>query len=291
MEMIDGVGWRRVVAVTLRLLLALVFAVSSVAKFMAIDDFELYIYSYGFFSLNFSFVVARLCIAAEFILALLLATGWWLRWVRLAALLLLVAFSCFLCYALLAGRSDSCQCFGRMADLDPAQSLLKNAVLILMALGVKESKSQRVKKSKSVVAVVVGIAVVVAVFCVSVPDNWAFGDDEGAYNKTVLDASLSADGALYDYSHGHQLVAFVTPGCPYCRMTREKIGSMTRRHQLDTAYIHFVEPQDLPSGLFLDITYGQRPFVFLLDEGEVVVTYHYRNINEKRISSFLPVGK
>ena len=286
---------RRWWPVVLRLLLSVVFAVSSVAKFVAIDDFELYIYSYGFFSLNFSFLVVRICIAAELILALLLASGWWLRRVRIAALLLLVAFSCFLCYALLAGRSDSCQCFGRMMDLNPAQSLLKNAVMIVAVLLAGSSGSSGGSggsgKKRIILAGAVAVAVAVAVFCISVPDNWAFGDDEGRYNKSAFESALASDGPLSAYAEEHQLVAFVTPGCPYCRMTREKIGSMIQRHQLDTSYIHFIEPQDLPSGLFLDITYGQRPFVFLLDNGQVVTTYHYRNINEKKISSFLPVGK
>ena len=38
---------------------------------------------------------------------------------------------------------------------------------------------------------------------------------------------------------------------------------------------------------FLKITYGQRPMVFLLDDGEVEATFHYRNIDELRIDSFL----
>ena len=69
-----------IVALVLRVLLAAVFIVSAVAKLFAIDDFELYIFSYGFFSLNVSYLVARLCIAAEFLVGLFLALGWWARW-------------------------------------------------------------------------------------------------------------------------------------------------------------------------------------------------------------------
>jgi hypothetical protein len=38
---------------------------------------------------------------------------------------------------------------------------------------------------------------------------------------------------------------------------------------------------------FLRITYGQRPFIVLMDAGEVKITYHYRNISERQITKFL----
>ena len=124
----------RIGGVTLRVLLALLFVLSAVAKLFAIDDFELYVFSYGLLPLDLCFIIARLCIGAELALALLIAVGRWRRWVNLAALLILVAFSLFLCYAMIVGRTDSCQCFGRLADMPPAVSLLKNAVLIALVL-------------------------------------------------------------------------------------------------------------------------------------------------------------
>ena len=38
---------------------------------------------------------------------------------------------------------------------------------------------------------------------------------------------------------------------------------------------------------FALITYGQRPIVFLMEDGEVKTTYHYRNIDEEQIVDFL----
>lgn len=280
-----------IVALVLRVLLAAVFIVSAVAKLFAIDDFELYIFSYGFFSLNVSYLVARLCIAAEFLVGLFLALGWWARWVQLLTLVVLILFSLFLCYAALVGRTDSCQCFGRMADLSPAQSLLKNAVLIGITLVyAKLSRySRRSSVSRIILTVVFVVSAVVAVFCISVPDNWMFGPEEGRFNRGLLEESMSPEGALAEHhlAEGRQLVAFVTPGCPYCRMTREKLASIASRNHLDTMRFHYFEPQDLPDALFLEITFGQRPLVLLLDNGTPVATYHYRNISEKEISRFL----
>ena len=279
-------------ALVLRGLLSLCFLLSAVAKLMAIDDFELYIFSYGFFSLNASFIMARLCIAAELLVALFIALGWWQRWVNLATFLLLILFSLFLGYAALIGRTDSCQCMGRWVDFNPVQSLLKNAVLIALLLLYSKwigPAAPVIRPARIVLTAVMVVAVMAAVFCISVPDNWMFGPEESRYDRALLEQSIGPDGALADQglAEGHQLVAFVTRGCPYCRMTREKLGSIANRHHLDTSRIHYYEPSDLPAGLFVQITYGQRPFVLLLDDGVPVVTYHYRNISERQISRFL----
>ena len=278
----------------LRVLLAALFLVSAVAKLIAIDDFELYIYSYGILSLNISYLAARLCIAVELLLALFIALGWWRRWVNLAAFVILIFFSLFLGYAAIIGRTDSCQCMGRLADLNPAQSLLKNAVLIVVVLVYHRlsrgsNASRTSNKVRIILSVVFTVAVTVAVFCISVPDNWMFGPEESRYDRELLEESIRPDGVLADegLAEGHQLMAFVTKGCPYCRMTREKLGSIARRNHIDITLIHYYEPSDLPDNLFLRITYGQRPFILLLDNGEPVVTYHYRNINERQVSRFL----
>ena len=282
-----------VAVLVLRFLLAAVFMVSAVAKLFAIDDFELYVFSYGFFSLNASYLVARICIAVEFLVGLFLALGWWARWVQLLALAMLLFFSLFLCYAALVGRTDSCQCFGRLADFSPAQSLLKNALLIVLVLLLSRvsrfSRISRPSRLYRFLSVLFVLASFVAVFCISVPDNWMFGAEEVRYDKVLFEEALSPEGALAEdgLAEGHQLVAFVTPGCPYCRMTREKLSSIASRHHLDTAAIHYYEPQELPDGLFLQITYGQRPLILLIDNGVPVVTYHYRNINEKEVADFL----
>lgn len=290
--------WRVAVVLTLRVLLAAVFMVSAVAKLFAIDSFELYVFSYGFFPLGVAFVLARLCIAAEFLLGLFIALGWHRRLVNVFTFCMLVFFSLFLCYAALVGRNESCQCFGRLADLNPAQSLVKNAVLILLLLVYGRLQSAvrpnggrgRVVPLLSCIFVVI---VTAGIFVVSVPDSWMFGPERTRFDTELLDEAISPDGDLAEMhlDRGHHLLAFVTPGCPYCKMCREKLGSIAKRNHLDESLMHYVEPSDMVDDCFLRITYGQRPLVLLLEDGEVKVTYHYRNINEREITRFLRSGK
>ncbi len=284
--------WLRIV---LRVLLSVVFLFSATAKLLAIDQFELYVYSFGFFPLNVCFVLARLCIGAEFVIGLLIAIGWFPRTVYFCTLAMLFFFTLFLCYAVLVGRSDSCQCFGQVADLPPAASLLKNALLIIAVLIYYKlhfaySSLCRGRRGLLVVLFCLVAAVGLAVpFVISVPDSWMFGRSEELYNQKALDEAVSPGGALA-YSQageGRRLLAFVTPGCPYCRMARQKLGSIAERNHLNTDDIIYVEPVDITDSLFLQITYGARPLVLLLNSGRVVATYHYRNIDEHEIVAYL----
>lgn len=273
----------------MRVLLAALFFVSAVAKLVAIDDFELYVFSYGFMPLTLTYIATRICIVVELLLGVFVAVGWWRKWVNLAAMTMLLLFSIFLCYAALIGRTDSCQCMGRLADMSPAVSLLKNAVLIVLVLLymrlVKNDEGHGHLANRKKVLITAGIVLValVAVFTISVPDSWLFGDEEMLYDKELLKETLEER----QLDKGHKMVAFVTPGCPYCRMSREKISSIAKRHELDTTDIIYLEPADIGNKRFLGITYGSRPLIMLLDDGEPQATYHYRNISERKIAAFL----
>ena len=52
----------------------------------------------------------------------------------------------------------------------------------------------------------------------------------------------------------------------------------------------YLEPEEIGIGLFKSITRGMRPLVMLVDNGEVRVTYHYRNIKERQVVEFLNNG-
>ena len=279
------------IRIALRVLVGLVFCVSAVAKLLAIDDFELYVYSYGWLPLNVSYVVARLCIGWELVLGGLLLTGWWKRMTRTAVLLTLVAFSLFLCYAALSGRNESCECMGKWVDLNPGMSLLKNGLLILLVLwGVRETGAKESRQMwKMIVGAVVGVVLMVIPFVVSVPDSWGFGPQQELYGESDLKEATSTDGALLKMGvgEGRRLVVFVTPKCPYCKLARKKLAGLVKRHGLKEGSVVYVEPEDIGKELWIRITYGARPLMLLMDGQEVKATYHLRNVDEDEVVDFL----
>lgn len=118
----------------LKLLLGALFVFSALAKFVSIDEVYVYIYSFGFLSLNLSVVAGWFLIGTELLLGMMLIGGWHHRWVCLANLLMLLGFCGFLSYSFFIGRTDNCHCFGELLPFDPLRSLLKNAVLIVLSL-------------------------------------------------------------------------------------------------------------------------------------------------------------
>lgn len=300
--------WATTAALVVRMLLGIFFIVSAVAKLIDIDRFEIYIFSYNLLPLNISFLVARIVIVCELLVGIGLVTNLFNRLVDICAMLMLTAFTLFMGYAILIGRHDSCQCMGALMEINPAHSLLKNALLILLLLFAMRAKPWHWRPRWFLWLPVV-IATIVTVFVISAPDNWLFGESDEVYNAEELCTALQPDGAFYglDLDKGRHVVAFLTPGCQFCRMADEKLDHICRRNNLDpTAFINFCPTADstlapltpdtttfsrpcllIPSLTYALITYGQRPIVFLMDEGKVVGTCHYRNIDEKRIVEFI----
>lgn len=118
----------------MKLLVGAVFIVSALSKLVTVDSFEMYVYSFGLFPMVACFYLSRILIAAEVVLGIALVSHRNHRFTTIMSLLFLLFFVCFLVYAQLIGRTDSCHCFGELLPFNPVQSLLKNAVLILALL-------------------------------------------------------------------------------------------------------------------------------------------------------------
>ncbi len=298
----------RTIALILRMALGILFIVSAVAKLLSIDRFELYIFSFNLLPLTWSMLAARVVIVAEILVGIGLVANIAKRFVDTCALLMLVCFTIFLCYAALIGRTDSCQCMGDLVGFNPLHSIIKNAVLLLLLVIAMRAKPWQWHPRWYIWLPVV-LAPTVGVFVISAPDNWLFGPSEELYNVEQLNTSISADGELapLNLDKGRHAVAFLTPSCGFCRMTDEKLTHICRRNDLDSsAFVYLIPATDstlapltldtssfirpgylIPPMTFALITYGQRPMLLLIADGEVKATCHYRNISEKQIVQFL----
>ena len=114
-----------------RALLGILFLFSATAKLIGIDAFEIYLFSFGWFSLGTAFLLARLVIVAEYILGLLLLTNFYPRLAFWGSLAMLAGFSLFLTVLAVKGNHDNCNCFGELVNLNPVQSLLKNLGMLV----------------------------------------------------------------------------------------------------------------------------------------------------------------
>lgn len=291
----------RRLAFVLRMLLGLFFFVSAVAKWVDLDRFEIYVFSFQLFSLNATFLLARLLIVGELLVGIGLLSNLCHRFVNVCTALMLTGFTLFLGYAILVGRTDSCQCMGALLDISPAWSLLKNAVLLLLMIPASRCQSWS-WCPRWYVWLPVLLAPFLLVFITSAPDNWLFHPDARGYDNEV--SAFVTDPALapLHLEQGDHALLFLTPECRYCRMADHKLTVIRHRHHLDSTSFHYIvsshsgptasgEPFSMPTfivpdSLFLQITGGMRPLLMLVDDGRLQSVSHYRNIDERMIVDF-----
>ncbi|MBR4468889.1 MAG: hypothetical protein IKS53_05580 [Bacteroidales bacterium] len=291
----------------LKVLLGLVFIVSAVLKLLDMDRFELYVYSYHFFSLNFSFIVARLAIILELVLGIGLISRtlhrlyWW------GSMAMLVGYTLLLLYAVHLGRTDSCHCFGDYLQLDPKQSLVKNGVLMLLLLAIYKMES-RVTPFRWLILSLAIMASAIGVFVASPPDNLANSDSEHNLQVELFDEMLN--DAPMDSLHldeGKQIVSFFSTGCEYCQMAARKLSLMQQFHGFSEeriTYLFMGNEEDVsmfyklsesqryryvlyPDARMLKAVKGNLPTIVFMEDGRVVHEYGFRNMDEDEVKTFM----
>ena len=295
----------------LKVLLGLVFVVSAVLKLFDMDKFEIYIYSYHFFSLNASFMVARLAIIIELVLGIGLISYclhklmWW------GSIAMLVGYSLLLIYAMYLGRTDSCHCFGDFLQLDPKQSLVKNGVLMLLFLPIYRMESWKTPFRWLILCITVMVSTI-AVFVISPPDNLTSNADPEQnlqlelFNEMLDDAPLEA----LNLREGKQVICFFSTSCEVCQMAAHKLSLMQQFYDFPKENItclfmgneegiaSFYEQSE--SAWYRDVLYpdvarmlkainGNFPTIVFLENGEVVHEYGFRNMNEAEIQAFMVI--
>ena len=291
-----------------KILLGLFFLVSAVLKFLAMDSFEIYIYSFHFFSLNASFMIARLAIILEVILGIGLISNtlhkvyWW------GSLAMLTGYTLLLLYALYIGRTDSCHCFGDFIQLDPKQSLIKNGVLIFIFLMIYNSEELETPLRWPFFFLNI-MASTIAVFVISPPDNYTPNyDPEHVVQMELFEETLNQPPFVnMNLREGKKVLCFFSTSCEYCEMAARKLSLMPRFYGFPAKNItcvfvgtslgvaRFYKEVGSPAYRYilcddivkvLEIIDGNVPVIVFMENGEVVHEYGFRNMREDEIKAF-----
>ena len=292
----------------LKVLLGLVFIVSAILKVVDMDKFEIYIYSYHFFSLNFSFIVARLAIILELVLGVGLISHtlhklyWW------GSMAMLLGYTFLLIYALYIGRTDSCHCFGDFLQLNPKQSLIKNGVLLLLFLPIYRMESWKTPFRWLILCLAV-MASSIGVFVASPPDNLTSNSDpEQNLQMEFFDEMLNDTPLdLLNLGEGKRVICFFSTSCEVCQMAARKLSLMQQFYGFPADCITYVFMgseegitsfyEQSESAHYRDVLYpdvarllkavnGNLPVIVFVEDGEVIHEYGFRNMDETEIKAF-----
>ena len=281
----------------LRILLGLFFCVSAVLKLVSVDDFELYIFSFGFAAFDLCSLAARAVIIGEMILGLGLISGWWHNFVNSVTAALLVGFSGFLIWRMSVGDEGSCHCFGILVEMNPAQSLLKNAVALavlafawsrpteLFAARHDDTSGDRVPEAgepsrtgaqrfaarlyrhKGTVAGVISAVAALAILIINPPDLWFRWTRGESDDLNVSEFRRYADST--GVSSGRKVVCFYSINCEHCRRCAAKMAGIIRRNAIpeESVFCFFMQE-------YVDMTEAVSIFFDNYGEG-LHLPYHW----------------
>lgn len=299
---------RLVLKVLARILLGLVFAISSVAKLSSLESFELYIFSFGYAGFDLCSIAARLIIIAEFLLGIFLAFNILPRLTRWLTGLSLAGFSIFLLWRAFIGDVESCHCMGDMVDMNPMQSLIKNIILALLLAYVWKDHGRMILKHQIPVACITSAAIIIVVFLAFPPDFYYRGSSE---SHDLSEEAFRPVADSLGLSTGKRAVCFYSGSCEHCKHCVSKMAGIISRHSLpkDSVFVLFMQTHENQDSVatsfftengeglvlpydylhpveFIPLTNGSMPLVVLFEDGELVKEYDYLSINEKELAAF-----
>ena len=280
---------------------------SSIAKLSSLESFELYIFSFGFATFDICSLVARSVVIMEFLLGSFLVFNLLHRFMKWITAAFLAVFSIFLLWRLMAGDTESCHCMGDVVDMNPTQSLIKNAVLAVL-LAVSWKTDRLVYKRQNLIAFLIAAVTTVVVFLVWPPDFYYRNTSES--NDLSQEAFRPVADSL-GFSRGRRVICFYSATCEHCRHCASKMAGIIRRHDipLDSVSVLFMQTHaaqdsvvtafyaehgdglelpyhDLHPFDFIPLTNGSMPLVTLFMDGNLVKEYDYLSIDEKELASF-----
>ena len=300
---------KTILPMALKMLLGIVFIVSAVLKVLDMDKFELYVYSYHFFSLNSSFLVARAAIVLELVLGIGLASNCFHKLMWWGSVAMLAGYTLLLIYAQVIGRTDNCHCFGDFLQFNPWQSILKNGVLLVLFALIYKVKGWGFQGQRWIMAGVVA-ACCVAVFAVSPPDNFtpSYDPEHNLQAEYFGQALTEPPLDSLNLDEGKRIICFFSTGCEYCQMAAHKLTLMQQFNGFppenityifmgskegiewfyessESAHYRDVLYNDVPN--LLKITNGNFPVLVFLEDGKLVHEYGFRNMREAEIKEFM----
>lgn len=298
-----------IIKTIIRILIGLMFIVSAVLKIFSLDTFEIYIYSLDFFGFVFSGFVARCVIAAELLLGSFLIAKflykptWWLT------MAMMVVFTLFLVYVALFRNDANCHCMGELVELNPAWSIVKNLVLILLLLLIRKEDDWhfRGKVALGISLLVASIAVPFALFPM---DSFyqIFSREEqkvdmAKFSQFMQDSTAQA----LQLDRGDYVIGYLASGCKYCKISVTKIHTIFQNNQLDSTRLVFMiwgseksvrgfqEETETQGYRYesinpveaLNIVFGQFPTYVYVHNGQVERVANLRGLEERYTVDFL----
>jgi hypothetical protein len=241
------------------LIVSIFFISSGILKLINIDDFEIYIYSFGILNFGTISLLSRLLISIEIILGLLILLNIHYKKAWILMLFSMIAFSLFLVYIEFFRDDSNCFCMGSLVELNPISSLFKNLIIILLLAFINKPASYSFRK-KRVLTILIFTIPTICAFTIVPPypalskvlrnenivnsdafETFIFNNNQSNliikntdYQNKNNEIGLEKDTSAIIFNENESyLIGFIHPGCHFCILAVEKLELIFEHHKLD----------------------------------------------------------
>lgn len=299
------------IGIVFRITIGLVFVLSAVLKCLSIEVVDLFFFDHKILPWVLTTFASRFLIGFEAIVGLMLIIGIYPKLTKILTFITLIGFTIYVILKpfLFDVSQENCFCFGDIIQFSDTQTIIKNIILIIMAIYLPWAKYWNPKR-RNLILVLLTILILGVIFIVKPPDfiQAKIYDQSVKIRPEVFEDIKDFENIkVLNIDKGRKVVSWYGTGCKYCKRAAKKIDIIIDRHNLnkedfieifggkETPLIEFYKESGtdplnytfIPVIPFLNTTYGRMPVIFLLDNGEVVKLYKLTTIDESYIVSFL----
>lgn len=296
--------------------LGFVFIYSGYTKLLpVVETFEFTFIEIGIANWYSAPVIARLLIGLEFFLGLLLITNFNLK--RFTLPLTIGLLTIFIVYLIaqiiVSGNNGNCGCFGEHFSMTPLQAIIKNAVMILGALGIYRFHNGWTIKSNIAVLLLSAIPSLFVPFVLN-PVDYSYTsnnlDEKIGYPLELNllyepEDTSKVDIPSIDLRQGKQVVAFLSLTCSHCRVAAKKFRLIKRdnpnlpiyfvlngKRERYKEFLEDTRADNIPSSFclgktFLQLASSRLPRIYYLENGIVKKKVDYFELNQYDIEKWI----
>jgi hypothetical protein len=299
---------KKILFTVLTVLLGLVFIFSALTKLYPIELFELTLIDLKVSNWATAPVFARLMIASEFLIGGLLILNINLRKFTLkATIAVLVFFTIYLIIQLaVEGNQGNCKCFGNVLKMSPLESIIKNLVMLLIAVVLFIWHKGFNLPFKKIIIPVVCLASLSLPFILNPPDfimAYQSRQETVGYkmNLDTLYNSPDLKKPEVELRKGKHILAFMSLTCSHCKIAAYKIHLIKKEDPEISFYFIFngdlknlqpffdeTKTSDIPHMIlngqrFIDLAGYVMPSIVFLNNSVVEQKTDYLNLSEKKL--------
>ncbi len=296
--------------------LGLIFIYSGYSKLdPVIETFEFTFIDIGVGNWYTAPVEARLLIGLEFLIGFLLIINYNLRKFTIPLTIGVLVF--FIIYLLLqiafSGNNGNCGCFGERLHMTPLQAIIKNVIMIILALPVYVLwHGWKIKYNKLFISFF-GLTALTAPFILNYIDYTYSANNFGEKINYPLELNLlyqPEDSAKVqipktELRTGKHVIAFLSLTCPHCRIAAKKFHLIKKSNpnlsvyfvlngdeKLLPEFFDDTKTADIPSSLclgkaFVNLAGAHLPQIYYVDNGVVVRKVDYFELNQYQIEDWV----